>query len=319
MRSSLAITVLLVAGLLAGCSSSSSSSSSSSASGATFPAQHAEAGEPGLAQQVHELDDGEEIALPMYQQGYTASDNPGAELVEPGENDGFTLRVGEDADSGRAFVSIETDDTTFTWGEADDDTLTIADGDFFLSAVRALDNDVDRTANLDSQYYDYVHFGTWQIEDYDHVNNVMDVRGAAFYQGLETHPDNMPTTGSATFNGRMIGQVIPAGTAEVHPLTGDVELTADFAGGGIDGTITVEQATFNESLSLDGAIHSGSNRFDGAVTAGPAGDSAAMSFSEGAEGDFDGRFFGPAAEEVGGAWSIEQDGRVGVGAFGGRE
>jgi hypothetical protein len=137
----------------------------------------------------------------------------------------------------------------------------------------------------------------------------------------------MPTTGSATYSGTgnvsgfaaIQGAATPAGLSDI---AGDGSLTANFATGAITGAFTNMTATpvsggaalpWN-NVSVTGTISQ--NVFTGtaAVTSVPAN---AASISASATGTINGGFYGPAANEVGLIWRLQDAaGSLAVGTFG---
>jgi hypothetical protein len=137
----------------------------------------------------------------------------------------------------------------------------------------------------------------------------------------------MPTTGSATYSGTgnvsgfaaIQGAATPAGLSDI---AGDGSLTANFATGAFTGAFTNMTATpvsggtalpWN-NVSLTGTISQ--NVFTGtaAVTSVPAN---AASISASATGTINGGFYGPAANEVGLIWRLQDAaGSLAVGTFG---
>ncbi|MEO7133296.1 MAG: transferrin-binding protein-like solute binding protein [Vicinamibacterales bacterium] len=144
---------------------------------------------------------------------------------------------------------------------------------------------------------------------------------ATFVTGYKTADSNVPTSGSATYNGSVVGKVIfPDAGAHgvgVYYLNGDVSLAANFGSGSITGNLTnmtSGQGPWN-SVSLLGSISGSQNAFSGtsAATSAPA-NAAAMSGS--ASGTFAGMFFGPSAQELGAVWTLFDGSSTATGSFG---
>ena len=77
------------------------------------------------------------------------------------------------------------------------------------------------------------------------------------------------------------------------------------------------QPTLND-VSFTGSIDTTRNWFSGTtgVTNQPAGQQA---FAPGASGSITGMFYGPAANEVGGVWTLSDSVRRLIGSFGGKQ
>ncbi|MCH9852087.1 MAG: transferrin-binding protein-like solute binding protein [Alphaproteobacteria bacterium] len=129
--------------------------------------------------------------------------------------------------------------------------------------------------------------------------------------GFETLGSNIPTSGTAvSFTGKGQGQYYTsAGTGSKLPFS--VTATANFTTRNI-GITTEHDGTSNDNLNLTGNLSydAGTNAISGTVeTAGDA-DNAKLT------GTADARFYGPAAEELGGTFSMSNADAGYVGFFG---
>lgn len=167
-------------------------------------------------------------------------------------------------------------------------------------------------AEIYSRYFEYVHFGLWEVSSHDEEFVHTHTDGGVFRQGFETERENMPTTGSATYEGGMIGKVFSGGETGVE-FDGIFTLHADFGDGRVEGMLD-SLGQFN-NIELSGASIRNGNAFSG--TAVTEASTAAKAFAEGTEGRYEGAFFGPSAEEAGGSWRVEEGVDVAIGAFGG--
>lgn len=154
--------------------------------------------------------------------------------------------------------------------------------------------------------------------------------------GSGTTPANVPTSGSATYNGTgshggVVGAYfVPSGTGTVAggALSGNASVTANFATGAITGTLsnmtatpTVGTATPWNDVALSGSVSRGPSTvfFNGSTSTGNAPSGAGIAgFSSAATGIVSGGFYGPNAEEVGATWSLTEPNATGGGktAFG---
>ena len=139
--------------------------------------------------------------------------------------------------------------------------------------------------------------------------------------GQRTVASEMPQTGTATYDGTIFGTVNRQN--RVHALRGGLDLTTDFSTGRVemnmeadlayrtgDGTTRfIDYALFTGSGSIDDASFSGS--MEGTV------DRAAVQegISTDLTGRFEGAFFGPTAQEVGGTFEFSGEDAAGVGSF----
>jgi hypothetical protein len=156
---------------------------------------------------------------------------------------------------------------------------------------------------------DYTRFGHWTNSSL--VGGVYTFHNSgAFVGGYQTPAANLPSSGSATYNGtstiHWIGNSNAGGGSP-----GQIALTANFGTGAISGSMTgfsllVDEMGFNgpfNDMSIAASLLPGQNLFTGtlAVTSTPGGFFAAPA---GTTGTIQGLFFGPSAQEVGGAWML---------------
>lgn len=207
---------------------------------------------------------------------------------------------------------------------------------FLDDTHRSVDNGVvTYTKNVDGreivlQLYgalaglDYMELGAWAVSDGGATNFTVGV--GVGVGGYETRPSDMPTTGSATYNGTMVGVSVDS-TGDAYDLVGDASMTADFGTGNISGSFTNTTATNVDTLAnspwndvnFGGTIAAGSNGFSGTTSVGGANTNPGGLAAD-ASGEVKGKFFGPVAgvpDEAGGAWTLEDSsGNVATGAFG---
>ncbi|GHF26473.1 hypothetical protein GCM10017044_21800 [Kordiimonas sediminis] len=174
----------------------------------------------------------------------------------------------------------------------------------------------------DGLLLNYMSFGLWSalvyplpIEGWREA-----VGGIAF--GNETRPEDMPTTGIASYTGKTVGILdendIELGVHDQYTLAGDVEITANFDALTLNAFmnnmmrthvisgVTTPWEDFHSSLSLT----EGSNKFIGVA-------STDVPYLH---GEIRGTFYGPvdsgAPAEVGGIWSLFDPGEKTVRAIG---
>lgn len=131
----------------------------------------------------------------------------------------------------------------------------------------------------------------------------------------------IPTTGSATYDGVVVGALAPlSGNPPLYGLSGAISLTANFTANTVSGTMS-GFALSNQILGV-GSANIANVTMNGSIA--PAGFSGTM--SGGGSGAFEGAFFGaqPAgrtgpAEVAGRFHFLTPDARQVVGAFGARQ
>lgn len=125
---------------------------------------------------------------------------------------------------------------------------------------------------------------------------------STFVYGLTTDRAEVPTTGTATYNGKMFAWTVGnPGTRDLDHVIGTSALTVDFAGGTVNAEFTSgvgspQTLTASGSASFVDTREGFSGQIDTATFAGAPVDMAASSL--------EGNFFGPAAAETGGAFRI---------------
>lgn len=140
-------------------------------------------------------------------------------------------------------------------------------------------------------------------------------KGYAAYMpfGVQTDNADMPTTGTATYQGLAIGILLKVGD-EPSDLTGPATATANFGTGTVSTQfdLTATEAisgaeTAYDTLTGSATISAGDNLAPGGTLIGTT--NTALS------GEFNGVFFGPAANEFGGNWFVSDADEVAHGAF----
>lgn len=202
-------------------------------------------------------------------------------------------------------------------------TATLPDG----RVVRVTLDTTDRnSAQVDGEL-DWTAYGAWNV-----TSTADNTQNATFYvTGKETPDGILPTSGTATFEGFVAGNVtLPDGqNLKAASLLGDATVTADFASGTITGaapnitaipigTVGIGVAPSPgaaqawNGLAFSGTMTSGINSFSGttSVTSAPGN---SYSLASTADGFFSGLFYGPNANELGAVWNISD----GIGAASG--
>ncbi len=163
---------------------------------------------------------------------------------------------------------------------------------------------------------DYSRFGVWEQDNGDTLLQSNELL-AAIYGGLETPVSNIPTTGSFTYHGQTLGVGIDR-AGNVAAITGNIGLTANFADRSMTGNVSSIALSGSSGVSFPGTTATLTGNLSGNGYAGSmlVKDSTAATVGD---GSFDGRFFGPAAQETAGKWIFQgTDGIKAMGAFGAR-
>ena len=157
--------------------------------------------------------------------------------------------------------------------------------------------------DVQDQGYSYVRRGWWSYGRYadDESSAPEFATLGVVVHGVRTAPDDMPTSGDATYDGEVRAEswaARPAG-ASINDQTryrGALSLTADFAAGSIAGEI--DQLTRRMPGETDYSATSGRLLIDNGSISGNelSGDLSGLGYT----GTVNGAFYGPAAAELGG-------------------
>jgi len=156
----------------------------------------------------------------------------------------------------------------------------------------------------------YTSLGMWTHTSegpFDLPQNV-----TAYVVGYETPGSAVPQSGSATYSGAGAVKGVILQPDGVHiagaNLSGDATLTANFAAGSVTGAFTNMKANDGvdtpwNDVSVAASIAAGTNRFNGTthVTTQPA---SPYALKGSATGSINGAFYGPAADNIGAIWSL---------------
>lgn len=254
----------------------------------------------------------------LSQEGSYRYDDAGlvaAPVVSPATTD-TTVSLREDLGGELVLLSIATPSGTVGFSTANGDTILVGDGVVEAETAAFTASGGERGAfylGLDPEAvgWDYQTFGLWGTDD--GVGNAS--LGTVSY-GRVTPASAVPATGSAQYLGTFLGFYVgPAGTGE-DATTGALRVDVDFAQRTLafatSGTLD-SSGSARPELELRGsdlAYAAASNDFAGTLT--NAGGTM--------RGPVRGRFYGPAAEELGGVFALEADASWETygGAFGAR-
>lgn len=195
---------------------------------------------------------------------------------------------------------------------------TLADGRMITVALGTL----DQGTGSGGREFEWTAYGGWA------VRTAAGAQGSPFVTGYETPDSAIPTSGNATFNGFVQGQVLVADGADLRAaaLSGDATIVANFAAGTLTGAapsimaiplgvlpaVTPGTPQPWNALTFNGTFTTGLNGFTGttAVSSAPGN---SYSLSSGATGLLAGRFYGPGAEELGAIWNLYDGNKVASG------
>jgi hypothetical protein len=222
---------------------------------------------------------------------------------------GATLAFDSTADTAKDHFSLSVP------GAGYPDITMVAGGwycyDTACGSNSVLDISDPATSNLS-----WTTYGVWAVYGTD-KNSF-----SPFVTGFATPVASVPTTGSATYSGGVLGTVFsPQAGSQfgVHAafLQGNATLQANFGAASITGSLTsmtVDGSPWN-SVSLLGSISGGQNYFSGTsgVSSTPAGP---LSLTGSAAGTFAGLFFGPNAQELGAVWTLFDGTSAALGTIG---
>jgi hypothetical protein len=190
------------------------------------------------------------------------------------------------------------------------------------------------TFRMTTSNVSYAALGFWEVD----ASSPNTIFAGAFITGYETPLSAMPTTGTATYGGthNVSAQIttLSGGFSRAQVL-GDANYSANFGTGSLTGTFTnfliqaigtntsvttPASATPWNNVSVSASIAAGTNRFGGSVTAGsvPGGGGGTFNVTVGTTGKIDGAFYGPAADNLAGVWSLKDSSHVVIGVATGR-
>lgn len=169
---------------------------------------------------------------------------------------------------------------------------------------------------------DYTTYGIWEYNTYDGMGTLLTTRATAATFGFPTEVKNMPTTGMATYNGRMDGRYSDS-LAPNQVVNGNLSMTADFQTTNVSVNmtgVTLDGLSFRD-LSGTGNITNNTfvdkknkpiGGFIGTITTDPI---QPGQIGPDMNGSLQGSFYGPTANEVGGVFEMEGGSAVMNGAF----
>lgn len=229
-------------------------------------------------------------------QSYSSGNiSPSTQVTYNASSDSFTLKIIQgDANYNQTFSPANIDaaqsDADFTIYDKSGDLL------IYLNPHAPL---------LDLEY---VTLGAW-VSD---AASPRDLTFGYLAGGIQTPDGDMPTTGTASYQGEIAGTGITKPLGVLYLIAGPVAIEADFATGSVVSTVTVLRTDYLTGgtyapylFESNGSIATGTNLFGGTISSLDG---------SGLVGRLDGAFFGPTANEVGGTFNASNanDDMVGV-------
>jgi hypothetical protein len=159
---------------------------------------------------------------------------------------------------------------------------------------------------------EYTTYGNWG----DRRNSEVKTGFVVF--GVRTPAGSVPKIGSASYTGSTVGFVVDRVRGRTSLLKGDAILIADFSTGKVTGELNNMQVRYNppvaepwKTIALDTTISG--NTFAGTAREKDPVEPGALA------GTVNGGFFGPAAQEIGGGWTVSGPGEIAIGTFAGKK
>jgi len=227
----------------------------------------------------------------------TGQVTPGA--INP-QQAGATFTVTTDTTGApSAFKLTTASGTNLTWTSPVDTLGQLSANPNVIAAVSANGQNLVLAGNPTTQGWSYQNFGVWETG----AGTGSGTYGEASF-GAATPAGSVPTAGTATYNGTSIGFYVDAAGTQYYTtsnLTSNANFAArtlSFATSGTQQSTSLGLGSFSTNTILDftGALaySAGSNQFTGAVN----------NTGSTLIGTTTGRFYGPAAQEIGGTFSL---------------
>jgi hypothetical protein len=266
-------------------------------------------------------------ASPIADAGGAGFRNPAANTTFPLLQTAVDADFGGDQATTNQGATLNLDRATNRWGlTLNNETLDIVDAtattaDHLVDGIHEFGAPISGGRNLQvmMKTLDYTVYGYWSIDTEPSNGTSASTNGGAWLGGYLTPSAAIPTSGSATYAGHVTG-LYDLGSQSQALIIGDVQINADFGAQSVSGAMTHLQASDILPSALNDIAFSASldpsrNQFRGTtrVTSMPGGP---YTFSANAAGTIAGRFFGPNANEVGGVWTLSDDGHRLIGSFG---
>lgn len=169
-------------------------------------------------------------------------------------------------------------------------------------------------------------FGFWQMAPGNEYYGIsMPTNYSAYVYGYETPAASLPTTGAATYSGRVSGRVFypgaTGGLSIAYYLFGTATVRVDFAARTVTGQLSnmrifdgLDHYPWN-AASISASLPAGSAQFTG-TTATTSASSFSSDLSAAATGTVAARFYGATGQELGLVWTLYDGSKAAVGSAG---
>ncbi|MBL0225346.1 MAG: transferrin-binding protein-like solute binding protein [Geobacteraceae bacterium] len=150
--------------------------------------------------------------------------------------------------------------------------------------------------------YSHLSWGEWSSQTT--IPDLVNFTETHWISGSLTPGINIPVQGGASYNGQVLGSLNEAGA--VSRISGTTNLFADFSTRSLSGSFDMVRNNGNPwtNANLNAAWGAGVNAISGT-----------LSSNNGMSGTVSGNFFGPAAEQVGGKWNMQDNNNQATGIF----
>lgn len=204
-------------------------------------------------------------------------------------------------------LSIQTPTSTVSFSTSNGDTIESNLGGALGVAYNSAQTKTALATDPEFFGWDYQSFGVWAD-----ASNPSTASIGVISAGAATAGSAIPTSGLATYTG-MAGGIYVDASDNVFLTYADLNVGANFVTRQLNfsttGTANLDNNASMSSLNMSGTLsyNAGTNAFSGVVTS-----------TNSMTGTANGRFYGPAAQEIGGVFFVEGSAGGYGGAFGGK-
>jgi len=242
--------------------------------------------------------------------------NPGVVLAYNTDPNDVSLTFQPSSGAVKADINVKTDGTGTAYSFKSDwnDTNAYIDQGTLaiVKDINGIPAYVGSTGHLGGELYDYLSWGVWGTESVA-VPDMVVQSSSSWVVGNLTKVKDMPTTGTATYHGNVVGYREARGVTEqsarLNQVLGSSTLTADFRNKNITGELFFREG-FGRGVEMGVDMRGVSitdNKLSGNLGRGDI------------KGNIHGAFYGPKAQEVGGNWMIETKDWKATGVFSGKK
>jgi hypothetical protein len=153
----------------------------------------------------------------------------------------------------------------------------------------------------------FASFGAWNAN-----STTPNIQGGfgVIASGQDTPVGAIPTSGTATYTGATTGFLVTNSTSAETRIRGNASVTANFGTSTVTSAFNIPgQFAFTGNANMVG----GTNTYSGTTTTTSIANSA---LPAALSGDLRGAFYGPAAQETAGTWTLKGGQAQAIGSFG---